>query len=130
MLTSQKASGLGSLPSCQEAFVVASAEESSTKALRIDEQLTNQSVAMEAVQLMVPLPRVAQAAVNALGTALCAGFCVHATEPYQHRTFESGSLVLTRSLWLATRARNTGSHVNYLVPTVGQRNRRMPCCSL
>jgi len=52
--------------SFKEAFVVASAEESSTKALRIDEQLTNQSVAMEAVQLMVPLPRVAQVEVEGL----------------------------------------------------------------
>lgn len=52
--------------SFKEAFVVASAEESSTKALRIDEQLTNQSVTTEPVQLMVPLPRVTQVEVEGL----------------------------------------------------------------
>ncbi|CAE7330322.1 unnamed protein product [Symbiodinium pilosum] len=48
--------------SFKEAFVVASAEESSTKTLRIDEQVTNQSATTESVQLMVPLPRVSQVA--------------------------------------------------------------------
>ena len=59
--------------------MVASAEESSTKALRIDEQLTNQSVTTEPVQLMVPLPRVTQVAVNALGSSslrVCWGECL------------------------------------------------------
>ncbi|CAE7407020.1 unnamed protein product [Symbiodinium sp. CCMP2456] len=52
--------------SFKEAFVVASAEESSTKALRIDAQTTNQSATTEPVQLMVPLPRIAQVEVEGL----------------------------------------------------------------